>query len=143
MTTVVIVRHAEKATDQGDDPSLTAAGAERAARLAALLERTKPAALFATQWKRTKETVAPLAEKCGAAIVTVEAKATAELAKRILSEHRGQTVVVAAHSNTVNRLIGDLGGPALPDLDDADYDNLFIVTVGGGEARLLPLRFHP
>lgn len=141
LTTVVVVRHAEKQKDGSKDPALTPFGQKRAKLLDAMLARTEPAAIYATQYRRTQETVRPLADRTGTSLTTVDAGATAELARRILSEHRGQTVVVAGHSNTVNRLIEALGGPSFPDLADPDYDNLFILTVAGSRTKLLPLRF--
>jgi broad specificity phosphatase PhoE len=140
ITTVLVVRHAEKQLDQGDDPPLTDKGIARARLLAKLLARTKPAAIYATEWRRTKDTVQPLADAVAVPIRTVDAKDTAGLAKKIAAEHEGQTVVVAGHSNTVNKLIAALGGPAFPDLEDSDYDNLFVVTISGAEAKLETLR---
>lgn len=141
LTTVVVVRHAEKQNDGSKDPELTALGETRAERLAAMLSQTEPAAIYATQYRRTQDTVRPLAERTRTPMTTVDAGATAELAKRILANHPGQTVVVAGHSNTVNRLIAALGGPTFPDLKDPEYDNIFILTVGGDRTKLLPLRF--
>src|SRR4051812_23445880 len=60
-TTVVVVRHAEKQLDKGDDPSLTPAGQEHAKALAKLLDRQKIDAIFTSDMKRTQETAAPLA----------------------------------------------------------------------------------
>ena len=142
LTSVVVVRHAEKQLDQGDDPSLTEKGAARAQILAAMLARTQPAAIYATEWKRTKETMQPLADLLKVPIETVDAKATDVLAKKILAEHEGQTVVVAGHSNTVNKLIAALGGPVFADLEDSDYDNLFLLTICGSQAKLQTLRLE-
>ncbi len=53
----------------------------------------------------------------------------AALAAAILSDHAGETVVVAGHSNTVDDIIEALGGPALGDIPEDQFDNMFIVTV--------------
>ena len=68
-TTVIVVRHAEKATDDPRDPSLDAAGRLRAQALAAALEDAGVTALYATQYKRTRATVEPLAQRLGLAVV--------------------------------------------------------------------------
>ena len=59
--TVFLVRHAEKSKDDPRDPSLSAAGQQRARRLAELLAQEKITHLFSTPLKRTQETLAPLA----------------------------------------------------------------------------------
>jgi broad specificity phosphatase PhoE len=143
ITTVLVVRHAEKELDQGDDPPLTDKGSARANLLADMLAETKPAAIYATQYRRTKDTVQPLADRVSIPIRAIDAKETDALAKQIKAEHEGKTVVVAGHSNTVNKLIAALGGPEMPDLDDADYDNLFVVAISGGKAAVSVLRVSP
>jgi broad specificity phosphatase PhoE len=140
LTTVVVVRHAEKQKDRGDDPPLTEKGTARAQLLAKLLARIKPTAIYATEWRRTKDTVLPLSEALSVPIREVKAKETDALANTIKSQHEGETVLVAGHSNTVNKLIAALGGPTFPDLDDSDYDNLFLVTICGTQAKLHTLR---
>ena len=59
-TMVLIVRHAEKAASAGTDPDLSAAGAARANALAAVAAHAGVEAAYVTQFKRTKETAAPL-----------------------------------------------------------------------------------
>jgi hypothetical protein len=64
-TTVIVVRHAEKATGQGDDPHLSAAGEARARALARALEDAGITAVITTQWVRTAETAEPTARAVG------------------------------------------------------------------------------
>jgi len=59
---VAIVRHAEK-DDEGQDPGLTAAGKVRATRLAALFRKSKLDLLIASDLKRTRETLEPVAKE--------------------------------------------------------------------------------
>lgn len=60
--TVYLVRHAEKVLTPGlADPPLTAAGETRAQALARTLRRARPAALFTTNTRRARATLAPLA----------------------------------------------------------------------------------
>jgi broad specificity phosphatase PhoE len=142
LTSVVVVRHAEKQLDQGDDPPLTEQGTARAQLLARILAKTEPAAIYATQWKRTQATVKPLADALSLPVETVDAKETDALAKKILAGYVGKTVIVAGHSNTVNKLIAALGGPVMADLADSDYDNLFLLTISGSQAKLQTLRIE-
>ena len=62
-TTIYLVRHAEKITDnpQEQDPGLTAAGLKRANDLKQFLQDVPIDAFFSTPYKRTQLTLAPLA----------------------------------------------------------------------------------
>ena len=61
---VYIVRHAEKATDKdASDPPLTTSGMQRARDLTRTLRSVKLSAIYATEYKRTQQTVAPTAER--------------------------------------------------------------------------------
>ena len=53
VTTVILVRHAEKATEgMANDPPLSAAGVGRAKELARVLAGTKLAAIYTTPYER-------------------------------------------------------------------------------------------
>jgi broad specificity phosphatase PhoE len=143
-TTILVVRHAEKTAPKGDPP-LSEAGAARAAELARTVGQLEVGALFATQYRRTQDTLAPLAAHAGlevtvARVESVEESAR-ELARRILAEHRGQVVVVAGHSNTVPAIVAALGGDPPAAIADDRYDDLFVVTVGSGGVTTLNLKY--
>jgi phosphohistidine phosphatase SixA len=139
--TVLLVRHAEKAADAGDDPPLTAAGRARAAELARMLAASGVTAVYASEWQRTQETVAPLAERLGLTPEIVPAGETNALARKILDRGSG-AVLVAAHSNTIGPIIEALGGDPIPPIDETDYDDLFVVTVlGPDKATVLHLTY--
>lgn len=57
----ILVRHAEKAEDTGNDPELTTAGSERARRLAKIIGKYRPGAVYSTAFRRTRSTAAPAA----------------------------------------------------------------------------------
>ena len=143
-TTLVIVRHAEKVTDDGTrNPPLTVEGQARAARLAYLLHDAGIDAVLSTDFRRTHDTGAPLADALGLPVTTYEEQGEA-LAGRLLRDHAGQQVLVVGHSNTVPRLLNALVGEArYEDLEEAtEYDALFIVTVPAeGEPVVTLLRF--
>lgn len=142
LTTVVLVRHAEKALDQGKDPELTEDGRKRAEKLAWMLADLQPDAIFATQYQRTELTVAPLSMQSGIAITRMSAANIDGLAQRIREEHVGGTVVVSAHSNTVPAIIAALGSEPVPDIADSDYSNLYIVSLPAlGPGRTVRLHF--
>src|SRR5437667_11564086 len=80
---VVIVRHAEKAANGGNDPDLSSAGHARAEALARILKDSGITAIFSTEFKRTEETAAPTATATHVTPTVVAAKATAALVARL------------------------------------------------------------
>jgi bisphosphoglycerate-dependent phosphoglycerate mutase len=65
-----------------------------------------------------------------------------ELKDHILTHHAGQTVLVVGHSNTIPELIRQLGGTSLPNIDDCEFDNLFVlVRYRSSEASLTKLKY--
>ena len=143
ITTVVLVRHAEKVIDPNNpDVDLSPAGQMRAQELARIFGDTGIAAVYATQYKRTQETVKPLADKLGLPVNVVNSKNTADLLVKIRAANSGQTVFVAGHNNTVPEIIHALGGPEYPAIPESEYDNLFIVTVyQTGKAKVVKMKY--
>lgn len=141
--TVILVRHAEKKIEpENKDPDLSPAGLARAQELARIFSNTGITAIYATQFKRTQETVKPLADKLGLAVTQVEAKKTTELVKQIRARNGGQVIFIAGHNNSVPEIIAALGGPQLPIIPETEFDNLYILTVQGeGSAKLLKLKY--
>lgn len=153
ITTVILVRHAEKASSPTDDPPLTPAGEARAQSLVRVVGESGISALYATQYLRTQKTVEPLAAHLGLSVTRVQSGEIAEFANRVLSEHSGQTLLISAHSNTVPQYVEAFGAeslcPGLNQLDESQecripedqYDDLVIVTVSGNEAKALRLTY--
>jgi broad specificity phosphatase PhoE len=143
VTTVILVRHAEKAADEGDPP-LSAAGMERAKELARVLAGVKFDAIYATQYIRTKDTAAPTAAALGITPVIRNTGPTyaVDLAKHIRANHVGQTVLVVGHSNTTVDVMKALGATDVAPIPESQYDNLFVLTDADGAApRVVALRF--
>ncbi len=143
-TTLILVRHAEKAIvpPENKDPDLSTAGQARAEELARMFGESGIAAIYATQYKRTQQTVKPLADKLRLAITQVEAKNTAELVKQIRARNTGQVIFIAGHNNSVPEIIAAMGGPQLPIIPETEFDNLYILTVHtDGSAKLLKLKY--
>lgn len=135
-TTVILVRHAEKADEPGPDPALSVAGEARAGALADALRDVKVAAVLTTPYRRTNATAAPLATANGLAPIPMPvngglpayAKSVADL---ITTQYTGRTVVVIGHSNTLAAVIAALGGPTLRDLCDNEYSMMYRLTLDG------------
>jgi 2,3-bisphosphoglycerate-dependent phosphoglycerate mutase len=143
VTTVILVRHAEKVIDPNNaDPDLSAAGQARAQELVRMFGDAGINAIYATQYKRTQQTVKPLADRVGLPIVQINSKNTAELLSQIRGQHAGQVIFIAGHNSTVPEIITALGGPTFPTIPESEYDNLYVVTVyRTGKAKVVKMRY--
>jgi len=131
---VVITRHAEK-QDATSDPSLSAAGRARADRLAALFAERSPTRLVATEYKRTQETLAPLAKRTGLTVDVRDAADVKPLAKELAATADGSFVIVAGHSNTVPDLVTTLGGGKAFTIAEDEYSRVFILAYRCDDAK--------
>jgi 2,3-bisphosphoglycerate-dependent phosphoglycerate mutase len=143
VTTVFLVRHAEKKIEPNNpDPDLTPAGEARAQEIARMFRDAGINAIYATQFKRTQQTIKPLATFTGISPTILDAAQTEELAKQIQTNRRGQTIFVAGHNNTVPALVSILSGDNVPVIPESEYDNLFIVTIYRfGKAKVVKLKY--
>lgn len=143
VTTVILVRHAEKKIEPANpDPDLTPDGMARAQELAREFGEAGINAIYATQYKRTQETVKPLSDRTGVPVTLLDSNNTNELLRRIQTTHRGQTVFIAGHNNTVPAIVSELSGETYPTIPDSEYDNLYIVTIYRfGKAKVLKLKY--
>ena len=143
ITTVIVVRHAEKNIEPANpDPDLSPAGQVRAQEIARIFGDAGVQAIYATQYKRTQQTVAPLASRLGLSVTAVDAKQSAELTRRILSNNRGQTVFVAGHNNTTPEIVNLLSGENYPQIPESEYDNMFVVLIYRfGKAKVLKVKY--
>jgi broad specificity phosphatase PhoE len=141
-STVVLVRHGEKAVEPSNDPPLSAAGQQRAQDLLKALSDAKVSAIITTQFERTKMTAKPLADSLHVTPTVVSGsslKAQIDtIASKVKNAKKGATVLVVGHSNTLALIIAALGGPKMPELCDAEYSNLFVLEMGEpGSAKLI------
>jgi phosphohistidine phosphatase SixA len=143
VTTVILVRHAEKVIDPNNaDPDLSPAGQARAQEIVRMFGDTGINTIYATQYKRTQQTVKPLADKLGLPVNQVNSKSTADLLTQIRSQNSGQVIFIAGHNNTVPEIIAALGGPTFPAIPETEFDNLYIVTVyRTGKAKVVKLKY--
>ena len=143
VTTVIFVRHAEKVIDPNNsDPDLSPAGQARAQEIVRIFSDAGINAIYATQYRRTQQTVKPLADKLGLPVNQVNSKSTADLLAQIRSQNSGQVVFIAGHNNTVPEIIAALGGPTFPTIPETEFDNLYIVTVyRTGKAKVVKLKY--
>src|SRR5260370_22010326 len=143
VTTVILIRHAEKVIDPNNaDPDLSPAGQTRAQELVRIFGDAGINAIYATQYKRTQQTVKPLADKLGLTANQVNSKNTADLLAQIRAQNSGQVVFIAGHNNTVPEIIAALGGPTFPPILKTEFDNLYVVTVyRTATAKVMKLKY--
>lgn len=152
VTTVYLVRHAEKADAPAADPPLLEAGTKRAEELARTLSKAGIKTIYTSQFLRTKQTAEPLAKQLGIASTIIPVKMSATNRRELSSEYLaevveratsspGGNVLIVGHSNTVPEIIKALGGDTVPTIDETVFDELFVVTVyARGKAKVAHLK---
>jgi broad specificity phosphatase PhoE len=142
-TTIILVRHAEKAGPKGDVP-LSAAGELRAKELARVLAGANIDVIYTTKFKRTRATAQPMAEALKLTPVEVDAPETyaADIVRRVLADNAGKTVLIVGHSDTTVEVLKKLGVPNPAPIADSEFDNLFVCTARkGAAANCVALRY--
>ncbi|HET9857672.1 MAG TPA: histidine phosphatase family protein [Chthoniobacterales bacterium] len=133
---IFIVRHAERA-DASTDADLSEAGRARAEALAKMLKDKNITAIYATEFKRTQQTAAPLAKALGITVTTLPAKDNAALIAKLRALN-GNALVVG-HGNTIPDLVKALGISEPINIGENDYDNLFEIVL---EEKPKLIRLH-
>jgi 2,3-bisphosphoglycerate-dependent phosphoglycerate mutase len=146
-TTVIFVRHAEKALLPADNPGLSEAGKNRASELARQLVDADVVAgvdaVYSTSYRRTEETVQPVATALGLPITSYDASNTETIVDEIVKRHKGKIVLVVGHSNTLPALIGNMGASKkVPEINENEYDNIYVVSIPWfGKTKTIRLRY--
>ena len=146
-TTMIFVRHAEKASVPADDPGLTPAGQRRAAELARQLVDADVVAgvdaIYSTPFRRTRETAKPVADALNLPVNLYDPSDNEAVLGRILKNHKGKIILVVGHSDTLPTLIADLGASKkVPPIAENEYDNIYIIAIPWfGKTKTIRLRF--
>jgi broad specificity phosphatase PhoE len=146
-TTIIFVRHADKELNVGENPGLSDAGRHRVAELTRQLLDADVAAgidaIYATPFRRSQETVQPLAQALGLDINSYDAADRETVLETILKNHKGKIILVVGHSDTIPELIANLGASkVVPPIDEMEYDNIYIISIPWfGKTKTIRLRF--
>lgn len=148
-TTVIFVRHAEKAVVPADDPGLSPAGERRVAELTRQLADADVVAgidaIYVTRTRRSEDTARPLAQRLGLDLRHYDSRAEnyESTVDRIVAENKGKIILVVGHSNTIPDLIANLGASKnVPEIAEFEYDNLYLVSIPWfGKTKTIRLRF--
>jgi len=146
-TTVLFVRHAEKALTPPGDPGLSEAGQRRAVELARQLVGADVVAgidaIYATPFRRSSETAKPIADALKLPLRSYAADDTELFLDDLVKEYKGKIVLVIGHSNTVPQMIGNMGASkSVPPIAEDEYDNIYIVSIPWfGKTKTIRLRY--
>lgn len=142
LTTFILVRHAEKTDDGTDDPPLSTKGKERAQDLASMLKQADISAVYTTPYKRTRQTITPIARQKGLDINTYD-PSESTFADSLFAKNKGGTILISGHSNTTPKVANFLlGEKRFDQFDESDYGNIFIITLKEKrEAKIVNLRY--
>jgi broad specificity phosphatase PhoE len=111
------------------DPDLTADGRRNAERLAGWFQTVRPNVIFISDFRRTRQTVGPLATRLGLTPILYDPADTPALIARVRAA-RGRVLIVG-HSNTVPDIIGALGGARPAPLGHEDFGDIWTVRRNG------------
>ena len=133
--TIILVRHAEKADATSQDPELSADGKQRAERLVKVAGKYKPGAFHSTNFKRTRDTITPLATKRSKQVETYDPRNPNALVEAIMKS-RVKRHIVAGHSNTVPGLANLIAKKEVfKNLDESEYGVLWVIRIKDGKVR--------
>ena len=136
---VYLVRHAEK-VDQSKDPDLSEDGYFRAGELARTLADAKIEYVHSSDFIRTRNTAAPVAEFFGLEIELYDQNDLFAFSDSLKA--RGGRHLVVGHSTTTPNLVELLGGdPGYPIEELNEYDRLYILTIRNGKVNTVLLRY--
>ena len=144
-TTFVLLRHAEKQTENPRDknPDLTPEGWARANDWLKVLQLPEVDAVYSTPFLRTKNTAQPWARNYRLEIQEYDPSAKSPLDWITLSE-RPQTFVIVGHSNTIPKLANALiGRDFYADYPDAEYGSVLVVSGQPGSWQHYKINTEP
>ncbi|MFN7117948.1 MAG: phosphoglycerate mutase family protein [Saprospiraceae bacterium] len=139
-TTLILVRHAEKASggEDPDDPDLTPAGVQRAERLADILQDFPLDGVYTNYFERTTKTAQPSAYQAQVDIQFYDHEKAADFIIQLAARELGKNFLIVGRANTVPQMLNRLLGEArFKDINEADYSNIYVVSIGkNGEIKV-------
>lgn len=141
LTTVILVRHAEKDNDT-DQAGLTQKGMARAKTLAYTLQDIELDAIYSTPFRRTEMTAEPVSDLQNIPVKSYEAH-DPNFYKKVYDQHKGGTVLIVGHSNTIPVLANRFAGQQeLENLTDENYETYYVVTfTSPGKGKVTKMRY--
>ena len=136
--TIILVRHAEKDAPQSemsDDPDLSAAGKQRAERLAKITAKYRLGAVFSSDTKRTRQTAEPAAKHRHLQIQIYDPRKDEDLVKQVMAS-RTKRFLIVGHSNTIPALANlFIKKELFKSLDDSEYGTIWLIRITKGQVK--------
>jgi len=128
-----VMRHLN--TPAGErDPDLTEEGRRAAEQLARWFHTDRPAAIYVSDYRRTRQTAAPLAARLGTTPIVYDPGDTPGLVARVRAGPLPALIV--GHSNTVPEVVAALGGTPPAPLVHEDFGDIWRIGPGGATTRM-------
>lgn len=135
---IILVRHGEKAvreSDENPDPELSEAGKQRAERFKKVIGEYRPGAFYSTDYRRTRDTIAPLAQKRHKEIKIYDPKDPQALIDEIMKS-KTKRFVIAGHSNTIPGLANLIGEKELfRNLNESEFGAIYLIRIEDGKVK--------
>ena len=136
--TIILFRHAEK-MNTSRDPDLSPVGIERSNTLFHMLKDLEITAIYSTSYKRTMQTIQPLADSLELPVNPYDPRDLTGFAE-MLKKTTG-VILISGHSNTTPTLSSLILGYEVAKINEDEYDNLFIITSASTNPVLTKLRY--
>ena len=130
---IYVARHLNTPAGQRD-PDLLPEGQRAAQSLATWFGRERLRAIYVSDFRRTRQTAAPLAARLGLTPIVYDPADTPALIARVRAGPLPALIV--GHSNTVPDIVAQLGGERPGPLGHEDFGDIWRVAAGGVTHRL-------
>ena len=144
VTTIYIIRHAEQGA--GEDASLTEEGKDRTEKWGDYFEDKNITTYYTTKHKRAIETVTGISTFTSGIpqpgtsrqfVVKNYEGPEDLLLKQVGEDHKGESVLIVGHSDTIHKYINILlETDKFTEIDEEEYGNLYIVTLRDGKPEI-------
>lgn len=134
---IFLVRHAEKES-QEHDAALSVQGKKRAECLARVLHDANIQTIYVSEFTRTQQTAAPLAQALGIRPRIVPASDIETVVSESLKQP--SSVLIVGHSDTIPEIVNKLTGRTVK-VDDTEYDKLILVVQAKRHRKPVVLRY--
>ncbi|MFT5138697.1 MAG: phosphohistidine phosphatase SixA [Rhodothermales bacterium] len=134
---LILIRHAEKAT--GTDPGLTEMGQQRAEFIARWLGSSTLDSIWSSDYRRTRDTAAPLAQKLELDISYYDPRKLQELSQNLILAH--DNTLVIGHSNTTPQLAAILCECEVDAMDETQYELAYLIRRTNDQTELITIDF--